>query len=247
MPFFMKPHEILNITAHRPDPLPDRPWSAYQVWKNVVFLHWRVDRDLLTPYIPRHQAVKLDVFDNSAWVSLVGFQVRHARIRYLPPLPFMARFDELNFRTYIREHKRPAVVFLDIGASRLLPVLLSRALGLPYRLADLCANEQSFLLQDKPGKLDISWRSEPDLISKQLQDKWLTDRYYAVQQLGIGVCRYPIHHPSWQLQKVELQKAEGNYEWDDIRLSMDSVEIAHYASRVEALLWTPRRLKDFQK
>ena len=122
----------LDHTAHRPWPIPDRPWVMTQSWHDLLFAHWRVDERLLRPHIPH--AFDIDRFDGSAWLGIVPFTMTHVAARGTPALPWLSAFAELNVRTYVspRDGKR-GVFFFSLDAARLPAVLAARALlSLPY-------------------------------------------------------------------------------------------------------------------
>ena len=56
---------ILGEVAHRPWPMPDRPWVMTQTWHDLLFAHWPVDPAVLRPLVP--SAFDLDRFDRVAW------------------------------------------------------------------------------------------------------------------------------------------------------------------------------------
>lgn len=100
--------DILDTTGHRPWPLPEGNWSYYQEWNNAVFLHWRVDNDAIRKMVPAD--LELELFDRSAWVSLVAFTMEKIRPRILPAVGLVSNFHEINIRTYVRSGK---VAFLS--------------------------------------------------------------------------------------------------------------------------------------
>ena len=44
-----------------------------QWWRDISFLHWRVDPDLVAPLLP--PGVRPDVYDGSSWVGLIPFRM----------------------------------------------------------------------------------------------------------------------------------------------------------------------------
>src|SRR5262245_23932427 len=122
----------LDQIAHRPWPLPDRPWVMTQSWHDLLFAHWRVDERVLRPLIP--PAFDIDRFDGSAWLGVVPFVMSHVAARGTPALPWLSTFAELNVRTYVspRDGKR-GVFFFSLDAARLPAVVAARAMfRLPY-------------------------------------------------------------------------------------------------------------------
>lgn len=74
-----------------------------------------------------------DVFDESAWVGLIGFRMQGAGLGRGPGVPYFGDFNEINVRLYSREPDGTrGVVFLSLDASRLAVVLAARAAGIPY-------------------------------------------------------------------------------------------------------------------
>jgi len=117
----------------RPDGLP----VMRQRWLRLGFLHWTVDAAMLAPLIP--PGLDLDTWDGRAYVGIVPFTIRGSRPAFLPPLPGLANFHELNLRTYVhRQGRDPGVFFFSLDAANRFAVWGAR-LGykLPYYTADI--------------------------------------------------------------------------------------------------------------
>jgi uncharacterized protein len=108
---------------------------AAQRWRDLVYVHWNVDPDVIRPHLP--PGLVLDLLpDRRAVVSLVTFLTEGARPRLVPRV-FGLSFPEVNVRTYVRApaHGR-GVFFLSLDAASLLFAVSGRAmLGLPYHRA----------------------------------------------------------------------------------------------------------------
>jgi uncharacterized protein YqjF (DUF2071 family) len=142
----------------RPDPLPDAlldpqgpPLPTRQImsqwWRDITFLHWPVDPDLLAPLLPK--GVRPDLFDGSAWVGLIPFRMVDAGIGTGPPVPWLGTFPETNVRVYsVDDRGRHGVTFLSLEAQRLLVVLGARlGFNVPYEWA-------SMRVRDHAGQVD---------------------------------------------------------------------------------------------
>ncbi|MCU1386410.1 MAG: hypothetical protein JWL71_5107, partial [Acidobacteria bacterium] len=103
---------ILADTAHRPWPLPGRPWIMTQTWHDLLFAHWRVDVDELAALIP--SGLELDLFSGEAWAGVVPFHMTNVAPRGVPSLPWVSAFAELNVRTYVRVGDKPGVYFFSL-------------------------------------------------------------------------------------------------------------------------------------
>lgn len=83
-----------------------------QQWRDLLFAHWSYEPDVVQRLLP--DGVELDTFEGRAYVALVPFNMRHLRVRYLPPIPTTANFAEINVRTYVISQGRPAVWFFSL-------------------------------------------------------------------------------------------------------------------------------------
>lgn len=108
------------------------PTIMTQWWRDIAFLHWRIDPDVLAPVLPRR--VLPDVHDGSAWVGLIPFRMVDAGLGRGRPVPWLGTFWETNVRVYTRDAQgRRGVTFLSLEAQRLLVVLGARlAFNVPY-------------------------------------------------------------------------------------------------------------------
>ena len=69
----------LAETAHRPWPLPARPWLMGQTLYSLLFAHWAVRPEALRPLIP--QPLELDLREGQAWLGVTPFVVGGLRLR----------------------------------------------------------------------------------------------------------------------------------------------------------------------
>ena len=113
-----------------------------QRWRDLTFLHWRVDADVVAPLLP--DGTRPDVYDGTSWVGLIPFRLTEARFGRSPPLPYVGSFAELNVRLYsVDAAGRRGVVFRSLEASRLAFVLGARwTLGLNYTWARMRIEER---------------------------------------------------------------------------------------------------------
>ena len=117
--------------AHRPWPLPSRPWVLAMQWHDLLFMHWPVSPAVLRPAIP--PMLELETFDGAAWLGVTPFRMKGTRPPLVPPLPWFSAFPELNVRTYVTAEGKPGVWFFSLDAGNPLAVRGARALfHLPY-------------------------------------------------------------------------------------------------------------------
>ncbi|MBI5761050.1 MAG: DUF2071 domain-containing protein [Planctomycetales bacterium] len=114
--------KIDRISAsQRPD---ERP-IGYQVWTNLLFVHWRIPAELVAPLLPK--SLTLDTRDGDAFVGLVPFYMSGVRPWWSPAIPGISTFCETNVRTYVHHEGRdPGVWFFSLEAAKSLAVRIAR-------------------------------------------------------------------------------------------------------------------------
>ncbi len=249
----MNPKEILRHVEHRPFPLPARPWVMTQIWHRLLFAHWPLAQELLRPLVPA--ILSLDTFEKQSWISISPFFMTYVRPRFLPAVPGLSAFSEINVRTYVTYQGIPGVYFFSLDADRLLPVLLARALArLPYFPAHICCQSSAEVVHYQSQRKHwggpsadfvASYRPVSEVVFAPANslDAWLTERYclYTLTRRG-SVSRITIHHHPWP-----LQRAEGEFKINTMARAHqialpDLPPLLHYANRLEVLIWPPEYL-----
>lgn len=112
----------------------------YQRWENLLFLHWRYDVVELQRTLPA--GLYVDTHEGNAYLGVVPFFMRNIRPAYLPAVPGISNFLELNLRTYVHDRNGvPGVWFYSLDANQWLAVKIARALfHLPYEHASMKAS-----------------------------------------------------------------------------------------------------------
>jgi len=93
-------------------------------WHDLLFMHWPVPADALRPLIPSR--LGLDTFGKEAWLGIVPFYMTGVRPRFVPPIPGISAFAELNVRTYVTADDKPGVWFFSLDAASKLAVRAAR-------------------------------------------------------------------------------------------------------------------------
>lgn len=242
---------VLREVAHRPWPMPDRPWVMTQTWHDLLFAHWALDAAALRPRVPAE--LELDVFDGCAWVGIVPFHMSNVAPRGLPALPWLSAFAELNVRTYVRAAGKAGVYFFSLDAARTAAVLAARTLfGLPYFLASMRVATEGDAVHYASRRLASASRAElvatyrpggpPAAPVPGSLEYFLTERYclFTVDRRR-RVHRVDIHHPPWPLQPAGAEFAI-NTMADAAGIRLPSAPpLLHYARRQDIVAWPPVR------
>lgn len=207
-------HPALEHDAHRPWPLPERPWTLTMDWEELLFLHWAVAPERLAPHLPR--GLELETFEGRAWLGVVPFCMARTRWRVLPPLVGASAFPELNVRTYVRAGGKSGVWFLSLDAASALAVLGARvSFGLPYYHARMSCErrgEEVVYTSERedprgpPAAFAARWRALEAFFEARTRplERFLTERYalFALRdgRLHLG----EIAHAPWRVARAEV-------------------------------------------
>jgi uncharacterized protein YqjF (DUF2071 family) len=243
---------ILRKVAHRPWPLPDRPWVMTQTWHDLLFAHWPVERSALRLLVP--QAFELDLFEGQAWIGIVPFYMTNVAPRGVPSLPLVSTSLELNLRTYVRVGTRAGIYFFSLDAgNRLAVVVARRLLNLPYHSATMTATRNSGAIEYRSAR-----RSDPGarfegvyqptgatfVAAEGSLEQFLTERYclYHLDRRGAPY-RLEIHHPPWPLQPAGATLARNTLA-DVIGVQLpEQNPLLHFAGRQDMVAWLPEPLR----
>lgn len=242
---------IVDDAAHRPWPMPKRPWVMTQTWNDLLFAHWPVEPALLRPRVPA--VFELERFDGAAWIGVVPFHMTNVAPRGVPALPWASAFPELNVRTYVRVDDRPGVYFFSLDAGSALAVQAARMLfNLPYHSASMTVAHanggieyQSRRTSAPTVELQTVYAPIGDafLAAEDSREYFLTERYclYHLDRRGAPY-RMEIHHPRWALQPARAA-FDRNTMTGAIGIPLPDVEpLLLFAKRQDAIAWMPSTL-----
>lgn len=240
-------HSSLTHLDHRPWPLPARPWTWRQSWRDLLFAHWRIPAAELRPLIPPE--LSLQEFDGTAWIAVVPFRMSGVMRRPLPDLPWISAFPELNVRTYVERDGRPGVWFLSLDATNPLAVWAARRyFHLPYVRARMSCRREGTRVHYRSERPGASFAASYSPVSEVRRpptgslEHWLTERYclYARDRNG-AIWRNDVHHAPWPLQTgaadISLNTMLRHH-----GLEVSGPPLLHFADRVDVVAWSGERL-----
>jgi uncharacterized protein len=243
---------IVSETAHRPWPMPDRPWLMTQTWHDLLFAHWPVDAGTLRAIVPSQFTI--DLFHGTGWLAVVPFRMTNVAPRGVPSLPWISAFPELNVRTYVRVGDKPGIYFFSLDAGSALAVQAARALlNLPYFTAEMTVLPSADSIEyhshrehgSATATLAANYRpiGTPFQASRGSLEAFLTERYclYNLDHRGVPY-RLEIHHPPWPLQVAEAAFAR-NTMADAAGVHLPAVKpLLHFSRRQDVVAWAPSAL-----
>jgi uncharacterized protein len=244
---------ILQETVHRPWPMPRSAWIMTQTWHDLLFAHWPISMDALRDNVPA--SLPIDRFDDQAWLGIVPFYMTNVAPRFVPALPWVSSFAEMNVRTYVTIGGKPGVFFFSLDAANPVAVGAARTLlNLPYFTASMevetrggyvhyASRRQS--AEGMAAEFVARYRPTGPAVPPNpgTLEHFLTERYclYAVDH-GNHPYRLEIHHPPWPLQSAEAEIST-NTMADAARLRLPSMApLLHFSKRQDMVAWLPQRL-----
>lgn len=228
--------DILAHTGNRSYPLPQRPWKYYQEWHDVLMLHYVADRNYLAGLLP--EGLTLDTFEGAVWVSLFAFTVKKLRPRFLPPLPYISNFNEVNLRTYVIRDGIPGIYMLRIEADKLIDVLIPRwFLGIPYTKSGMYRRGGYFFSANSTTKkeLEVEFTHQRSAGEKAPLDVWLTERHALYVNHKKKLFRFDIHHKEWTLRDAFVSGINQNYTAGITPLQRP--DRRHFTKKIKVVIW----------
>jgi len=225
-----------------------------QRWHDLLFMHWAVPVSSLEPFIPKN--LQLDTFEGKAWIAIVPFHMSGIRLNWLPELPGLSVFPELNVRTYVTDGSKPGVWFFSLDALNPLAVTIARRwYRLPYFHAQMSLQMIGGSIHYKSRRkmdktvaagpeltMEYAPLGDPYLARKGTLEHWLTERYCLYAQGENDLYRAEIHHAPWELQPAKT-KILTNTMAKFLPVPLPKTPpLLHFSSLQEVLVWPPEKL-----
>lgn len=194
-------------------------------WRYLAMLNYRVAPDLLAPRIP--VGTELDLFGDSAFVSLVGFRFISTKIFGIS-IPFHRNFEEVNLRFYVRRSeggvtKRGVVFIQEIVPRRAVAAAACLAYNENYRylpMAHEIEHSNGGVCVGYAWRLGTCWNGltvratgEPRPMKEGSAEQFIAEHYWGYcSQPGGGSLEYRVEHPPWRVWDVTGGEFSGDAE-----------------------------------
>ena len=234
---------------HRPHGQP----VMHQEWGKLLFMHWRINANLLRPHIPK--SLEIDTYGDSAWIGIVPFTMWDIRAvpPFMPPIPGLDEMHELNVRTYVHHNGVPGVWFFSLDANSTAAVLAARSFyHLPYYSADIDLQGKRKIRyrlkrrEDPPAQFKATWNVGDALPQSQpgSREFFLTERYLLYSEFEGDLYRARIFHEPYQLYKAELADF-GSTMLESKQIPQPKTPaILHYAEELSVDIWMLESVED---
>jgi len=199
----------------------------YQQWCDLLFLHWEYSAEAIQATLP--EGLFVDTFEGRAYLGIVPFFMRKIRPRFLPAVPGISDFLEMNLRTYVVDRAGvPGVWFYSLDANQWLAVKIARLFfNLPYEHARMKASRtpegriqfESKRIDPKRSAItcafDYAAGSDLPRPAYGSLEFFLVERYRLYSNTLGGLRRGQVAHEPYSLCHAELTR------WDENLLQLD--------------------------
>ncbi len=187
----------------------------YQRWRDLLFLHWEFDPQVLQETLP--EGLTVDTYQGRAFLGVVPFFMQGIRPRFCPPVPGVSDFLEINLRTYVHDRTgRPGVWFYSLDANQWLAVRVARTFfNLPYFDATIQAEKMEAITYSVSRKgceerFDSCFRyAEKDELAQpdpESLEYFLVERYFLFAVNGAGTLfSGKVSHTPYPVRAVDYE------------------------------------------
>ncbi len=194
---------------------PSTPIVGRQRWSDLLFLHWKVEASAVEASLP--PTLLVDTFEGAAYLGIVPFFMERVRPAWLPQLPWVSWFLELNVRTYVHDREgRPGVWFYSLDCNQPLAVAIARwFFHLPYFHAKMRATRRDGFVdyhsqrRGTPALSSYAWQPDGDTRDAPpgSLDFFLIERYvlFSTDQSGVLHCGR-VHHQPYRISHAVVSE-----------------------------------------
>lgn len=200
-------------------------------WRDLVMVNYRVDPQVLSPWIPR--GTSLDLWQGEALVSLVAFKFLDTRVLGLP-VPWHRHFEEVNLRFYVvretaQEYRRGVVFIREIVPKRIIAWVANTLynehyVAVPMKHAGQATPSTStslsygWRMNQHWNEISVQTVGAAQIPPAESQASFIAEHYwgYARQRDG-STMEYQVEHPTWQVDtlsschvQIDIDSVYGN-------------------------------------
>jgi uncharacterized protein YqjF (DUF2071 family) len=236
------------IDRLEPRTRPTEKARGYHRWRSLLFMHWRVPKDVMQAALP--PGFEMDLYEGEAYVGLVPFAMEGVRPAWSPEsLAF--RFLETNVRTYVTLRGRPGVFFFSLDAASRICVWAARQFwSLPYHYADMSLTQTGehidYTMQRRSNgaQLRVKYRLGELLGSSEpgSPEFFFLERYLMFTESNGQISSGQVYHTPYPAQAAEVLELHDDLVASAGLGSCEGLpEFTHYASGVDVEVFSLRR------
>jgi hypothetical protein len=184
-------------------------------WENIIMANYAVEPEILKPYLP--SGVELDLYNDKAYVSLVGFMFKHTKLFNIP-IPLLGTFEEINLGFYVFRKEgnliKRGVVFVNETIPYKAVACMANKLykehytAIPTRHNWKITNETKNIqyewkINNEWNHIKIEALTMSDALTPGGFQEFIFEHYFGYTKVNDHATEeYKINHPSWKTNKV---------------------------------------------
>jgi uncharacterized protein YqjF (DUF2071 family) len=185
------------------------------LWEDIIMANYEIDPSVLKPFLPN--GVELDLYNEKAYISLVGFMFKKIRI-FRVSIPFFGNFEEVNLRFYVKrtesDHVKRGVVFINETVPYKPVAWLANKLYKEHYIS--IPTRSSIKDEESKRKIKYEWEKncnwnyivaetskESELMANNSIEEFIFEHYYGYTKVdSLNTIEYNVNHPRWRIRKV---------------------------------------------
>jgi uncharacterized protein YqjF (DUF2071 family) len=194
-------------------------------WRRLAIANYAVDPALLLPYLP--YKTELDLWNNTCYVSLVGFLFKNTRVRGVR-IPYHTDFEEMNLRFYVRYTdgkiwKRGVVFIKEIVPRRAITFVANTFYKEHYETKKMShlwmlqsnglRTAYSLRHRGEWHSIDLISEKNSEQITENSETEFITEHYWGYSKVNdTKTVEYEVTHPKWEVYPVKNYNINFNFE-----------------------------------
>ena len=223
-------------------------WVLHMRWHDVLFAHWPFPPEVVQAVLP--PPLRVETWEGQAWLGIVPFRMTDVRPRYLPAVPYLSDFPELNVRTYVSVGGVHGVHFFSLDAANAIAVMAARRLHLNYLDAEMSCERAGDELRYRsrrthpgapPAELVGNYLpvGAPFSAKRGTLDDWLTSRHALLTCHDGSVARMKVDHEPWTLQAARAH-FDVNTMAQAAGLGLPAIDpVLHFSREIDVVAYRP--------
>lgn len=194
-------------------------------WRKLAIANYAIDPAILQKYLPAK--TELDLWNNTCYVSLVGFMFTNVRVLGIP-IPFHRNFEEVNLRFYVRhydkgEWKRGVVFIKELVPRAAITFIANTIYKEHYQTVKM---NHTWKLDSNPIEIEYTWFSGKQENKFQVlaqntalelipgsETEFITEHYWGYSKITeTKTTEYEVRHPKWKAYDVIDHKIDVRFD-----------------------------------
>jgi uncharacterized protein len=184
-------------------------------WENIIMANYAVPIETLKPFIPH--GVELDLYNDKAYVSLVGFMFKNTKL-FQVPIPWLGTFEEINLRFYVVRKEdtklKRGVVFINETIPYKAVAWVANKLYKEHYTAiatkhrwksgkEIKFIEYQWNVNNHWNSLSVEASKANELMSSGSFEEFILEHYFGYTKIDDYITEeYRIRHPRWKVNNV---------------------------------------------